>query len=200
MSASALEHRTRTRTISILLVVALVAVAAIPLAALWKAFGPKASTAPDFTLIDQNGRPFTLSALHGHPVVLFFGYTHCPDVCPTTLAHIARAVRTPGVPNDVHVAFITVDPQRDSPALLRRYIALFDPRFIGLTGSLNQLDPVYSAYHTWRQAIPAGSNKGDYLMAHGTSVYYIGRDGALRGIGDWNDDTASIAHDLITWQ
>jgi len=112
--------RPSARTIRIALITLLIAVALIPLTALWGAFGPFAHLAPDFTLTDQDGRPFTLSAQRGHPVVLFFGYTHCDDACPTTLAHLAQALRAPGVPADVTVAFITVDPTRDTPAVLKR--------------------------------------------------------------------------------
>jgi protein SCO1/2 len=186
--------------VTVLLIVALAAVAAIPLAALWKAFGPRTNVAPDFTLTDQHGRPFTLADQRGHPVVLFFGYTHCPDACPTTLAHLAKAVASPGVPADVRVAFITVDPERDSPAVLNRYVALFDPNFYGLTGGLTTLDPVYSAYHTWRQAVPVHHGPNNYSMAHGTTVYYIGRNGALNGIGHWDDDTPAIVHALEEYQ
>lgn len=183
-----------------LLVLALAAVAAIPLTALWQAFGPKGNVAPDFTLTDQHGLAFTLSAQRGHPVVLFFGYTHCPDACPTTLAHLAKAVTSPSVPADVRVAFITVDPYRDSPAVLKRYVALFNPSFRGLTGSLATLNPIYSAYHSWRQAVPVRHGPDNYSMAHGTTIYYIGRSGALNGIGHWDDDTPTMLVDLKEYQ
>jgi protein SCO1/2 len=81
-----------------LLVVLLVAVAAIPISALWLALGPKKAPAPDFTLTDQNGYSLTLSTLRGHRVALFFGWSHCPDECPTALAHLARKVYAPGAP------------------------------------------------------------------------------------------------------
>jgi protein SCO1/2 len=182
------------------LVVLLAAVAAIPLAALWQAFGPKPNLAPDFTLTDQAGRPFTLSALRGVPVVLFFGYTHCPDTCPATLAKLAQAVRSPAAPRDVRVAFVTVDPDRDSPAALARYLRLFDPRFTGLTGTFQILDPVYSAYHVWREDVPVDHGRDDYSVAHGAALYFIGRSGAIRGFGSWEDDTPVMIHDLKEFQ
>ena len=156
--------------------------------------------APDFALIDQDARPFKLSGLRGHPVVVFFGYTHCPDVCPTTLAHLAKAVHSPTVPGDEHVVFITVDPDRDSPSVLKRYVRLFDPEFIGLTGSLKSLEPVYAAYHTARQAVPNNHGPNDYSIVHGTSLYYVGRDGIMKGFGSWEDDTPELTQDLKRFQ
>lgn len=187
------------RAFTAALIVLLFALAAIPLTAVWLAFQPNGKYAPDFTLTDQDGKPFKLSEQGGHLVVLFFGYTHCPDVCPTTLARLARAVHAPGVYPDVLVAFITVDPERDSPPVLKRYVRLFDPDFIGLTGSPAALEPVYSAYHTWRQAVPVNHGKNDYSMAHGTTIYYIGRGGAIRGVGNWDESTQSLIHDLETF-
>jgi len=178
----------------------LAAVAAIPVAALWQAFGPKPNLAPDFTLTDQTGRPFTLSAQRGVPVVLFFGYTHCPDTCPTTLAKLAQAVRSSAAPRDVRVAFVTVDPARDSPNALARYLHVFDPRFTGLTGTFNMLDPVYSAYHVWREDVPVNHAGSDYSVAHGAALYFIGRSGAIRGYGSWADDTPLMIHDLKEFQ
>jgi len=96
--------------------------------------------APDFTLSDQNGRQFTLSHYRGRPVVLFFGYTHCPDVCPTILANLKRARDVlGGKAHDVVVALVTVDPERDTSAELRQFVTVFDPSFLGLRGTRKQL-------------------------------------------------------------
>jgi protein SCO1/2 len=135
--------------------------------------------------------------LRGHPLALFFGFTHCPDKCPTTLAHLAKAVRSAGVPRDVRVAFITVDPQRDSPAALKRYVRLFDPNFIGLTGLSNELNPVYDAYHTLRRAAPQNGQPGDEAFEHGTAVYYIGREGAIKGVGQFDDSPAEMIRNFM---
>jgi len=176
------------------------AVIALPVAVLWRSFSPQTALAPVFTLIDQVRQPFTLSTLRGHPVVLFFGYTHCPDECPTTLARLAKAVRASGVPSDVRVAFITVDPERDSPATLKRYVRLFDPGFIGLTGSLRTLSPVYAAYHTAREIDQVDHERHDYSITHGTTIYYVGRDGSIKGVGQWDDAIAEIVRDLRSFQ
>jgi protein SCO1/2 len=151
----------------------------------------------DFTLTDQNGRPFRLADQRGREVILFFGYTHCPDVCPATMAQLARVDRTltPAQRARVRVALVTVDPQRDPPAVLKRYVDLFDPSFIGLTGTPAQLEPVFEAYHVWHQRLP-GTNATGYLMAHSGSVYLIDPAGRLRVLHDWTDPAPAIASDV----
>jgi protein SCO1/2 len=143
---------------------------------------------PDFTLTDQAGRPFTLSRERGRVVVLFFGYTHCPDVCPTTLANLAIARAKLGeAGRNVTVAFVTVDPKRDTPAVVRDFVALFDRSFVGLTGTPEQLEPVYRAYHVTHAVAAEPSSAAGYNVSHTSLVYFIGRDGRLRGYGDWTD-------------
>ena len=155
---------------------------------------PSGPLAPDFTLTDQNGAAYTLSAHRGHAIALFFGYAHCPDVCPTTLAALANAKRKlgpDGAPFDV--VLVTVDPKRDDPATLKRYVHLFDPSFTGLTGTEAQLAPVYAAYHVYREI---GSGKGSangYIVAHSSAVQFIAPDGRLRGTGDWSDSPDELA-------
>jgi protein SCO1 len=155
------------------------------------------AAAPDFVLTDQDGRPFDLAAERGKAVMLTFGYTHCPDVCPTTMANLAQVVRRLG-PDAAHVAvvFVTVDPRRDTPAVLRRYVGLFDRRFIGLTGTPGTLEPVYRAYHVWHQELPNAGSAAGYLMAHSTSIYLIDPQGRLRVLHDWTDARTAIASDL----
>jgi protein SCO1/2 len=107
-------------------------------------------------------------------------------------------VHTPGVARDIRVAFITVDPKRDSAQTLKRYVGLFDPTFIGLTGDLRSLNPVYAAYHTLRRAVPGGGNRtgGNRTQdsfEHGTTIYYIGRNGSIDGLGQWDDAPVDIA-------
>jgi protein SCO1/2 len=153
--------------------------------------------APAVVLTDQDGRPFRLTDERGKVVVLFFGYAHCPDICPTTLATLAQADRRLGASaSDVAVVFVTVDPQRDSVAALRKYVALFDPRFVGVTGSQPALDAVYAAYHVWHQKLPNHGSAAGYLMAHSSAVYMLDRSGDLRVIHDWNDPPAVLAHDM----
>jgi protein SCO1/2 len=155
---------------------------------------PRGARAPDFTLDDQNGQPFRLSDHRGHVVALFFGYTHCPDVCPTTLAALARAKRklTAGA-KPLDVVFVTVDPARDTTAVVRRYVRLFDPSFIGLTGTEAQLAPVYAAYHIYHQQLPHTPRNANYTVAHSSTIVFIGSDGDLHGRGDWSDTPDELA-------
>lgn len=152
--------------------------------------------APDFTLTDQNGQPFTLSLQRGHPVVLFFGYTHCPDECPTTLAHLAQIVHARGTPAGVRVAFVTIDRQRDSPRVLGRFVRLFDPNFVGLTGSAPQLRSVYEAYDVAFDKVPGKRGTQGYEFSHETTVYFIDRQSLLRGYGFGDDPTDKLAKDF----
>ena len=167
----------RNRNVWIAVVVLLLASGAAVLAR----FALPARPATDFTLTDQNGRPYTLSAHRGHVIALFFGYAHCPDECPTTLAALARAKRKAGAAGATFdVVLVTVDPARDTPAALKRYVDQFDPAFTAVTGSAAQLDPVYSAYHVVHEI------KGDDIE-HSTFVQFITPVGRLGGIGDWTD-------------
>jgi protein SCO1/2 len=156
------------------------------------------SAAPDFTLTDQDGKPWTLSQERGHDAVaLFFGYTHCPDVCPTTLAHLAQAKRLmPGGGENLQVTFVTVDAPRDTPGVLKRYVTLFNSGVVGLTGDSRTIDPVYAAYHVWHQALPHSDSAGGYLVSHTSGIYLIDKAGQMRGIADWAEPASSLATKL----
>jgi protein SCO1/2 len=155
---------------------------------------PTGPQAPDFTLTDQDGHPYTLSAHRGHPVALFFGYAHCPDVCPTTLAALAGAKRKLGASlSAFDVVLVTVDPKRDSPAVLKRYVHLFDPSFTGLTGTERQLDPVYAAYHIVHEIDPNPRSAANYAVAHSSIVQFISPQGRLRGTGNFSDSADDMA-------
>ena len=142
--------------------------------------------APDFVLSDQHGHDFKLSRERGKPVVLFFGYTHCPDVCPTILANLRRARAEIGPKaSTAVVALITVDPERDTAAELGSYVSAFDPSFLGLRGDPRELAAVYRAYHVRFHRESEGPR--DYLISHTAFVYYIGRNGRIRALGLWDD-------------
>jgi protein SCO1/2 len=155
---------------------------------------PSGPLAPDFTLTDQDGQPYTLSAHRGHAIALFFGYVHCPDVCPTTLAALAGAKRKlgPGAAA-FDVVLVTVDPKRDSPATLKRYVHLFDPSFDGLTGTAAQLAPVYAAYHIVHEIEATTGSANGYAVAHSTTVQFISPSGRLRGTGNFSDSPDELA-------
>jgi protein SCO1/2 len=170
---------------------------ALIVAGILMVLAPRGPLAPDFTLTDQESRPFHLSDLRGHTVALFFGYTHCPDVCPTTLAALARAKRQLGTGGArFDVVFITVDPQRDTRAVVAKYVHLFDPSFIGLTGTPAQLAPLYAAYKVYHQALPSHGSAIGYLVAHSSAVDFIDPHGHIRSFGDWSDTPAELAADV----
>lgn len=158
--------------------------------------GPHAGVA-NFTLTDQFGRRFALAEHIGHPLVLFFGYSHCGDVCPLTLVKLEHAKKTLGASaRPLQVIFVTVDPQRDTPAVLRRFIGTFDPSFIALTGPRNHLAAVYAAYHVTHRALTPRKRSPDYEVEHSSFLYFIGRNGRLRGFGDWTDSQTIVTESV----
>ncbi|MGP6158725.1 MAG: SCO family protein [Vulcanimicrobiaceae bacterium] len=181
----------------LLLVAALVVAMGISLAASLYAFLWSRDRAPDFMLVDQQQRPFTLSDQRGRVVLLFFGYTHCPDVCPATMANLEHAIARLGAAGkDVEVAFVTVDAKRDTPPVLKRYAELFGPNVVGLTGSDAALERVYAAYHVFHQDLPRQKGESTYYVAHTSAVYYIDRNGRMSGLGDWTESPAAIVRRL----
>jgi protein SCO1 len=120
----------------------------------------------DFQLIDSQGRPFTRAALLGHPTLVYFGFTHCPDECPDTLAALARVERQAHLPG-LQVLFVTVDPTRDTPAVLAAYLRHFDPTFLGLTGDSAQIHRFATSLGIGitRVDLPGGAYDFDHTMA-----------------------------------
>ncbi len=181
----------------IVLIAALLALAAIPAVALYHSYTHRANLAPDFTLTDQNGQPYTLSRQRGRAVALFFGYGHCPDICPTALANLAHAKTALGSRSaDLEIAFVTVDPERDTPQALGKYVALFDRSIVALTGTPAQLDPVYKAYFVYhKKQKPDGSANG-YAVSHSAAIFLIDRSGRLRTVAGWDDETPALTRTL----
>jgi protein SCO1/2 len=140
--------------------------------------------APDFTLTDQHGQSFTLGDQEGKAVLLFFGYTSCPDVCPTTLADFVQVRRALGDDADnVAFVFITVDPERDSHEVIKRYLGRFDDSFIGLRGEGEVLEAVkldYGVFSAPELALEGEDEHADtYLVSHSSFAYLIDRTGQL---------------------
>jgi protein SCO1/2 len=153
---------------------------------------PQGPAAPDFTLMADDNRPWMLSAERGHPVLLTFGFTHCADTCPATLAKLAHLRRSLGDHGrDVAIAMVTVDPGRDSPAVLHRFVSRFDGPIAGLTGSQAHVAAVESAYHVWAQRVPGRNRTAGYDVVHSAVIYVIDARGAIRGIYD--DDEPEVA-------
>jgi len=135
------------------------------------------STAPasgSFRLIDSRGRPVTDRSWPGKFLLVYFGYTHCPDLCPTTLSNIAAALNDLGGKADrIQPLFITVDPQRDTPVVMKQYTALFSPRIAGLTGTSAELAEAAQAYGVRFARQQTGPLPADYEMEHSADVYLV---------------------------
>ncbi len=128
-------------------------------------------SAPDFTLPDGRGQEFHLAGQRGRVVLLFFGFTSCPDVCPTTLSEFKQVRQRLGKDADrVSFVFITVDPDRDTPERMAKYASGFDPSFIGLSGDEAQLGPVWKAYGVYRQLNKASADDTAYEVEHSTQT------------------------------
>ena len=154
-------------------------------------------TAPDFVLTDQYGQPFRLSDQQGKVVLLFFGYTHCPDVCPTTLARWKQIYDALGEDADrVRFVFITVDPERDTPERLQQHLAVFNPKFIGLTGSPDQLAPIYQAYYVYQEKVQESQSAAGYLMSHTSATFLIDPEGRWRLNYGFGTPPEDIVHDI----
>jgi protein SCO1/2 len=129
-----------------------------------------------FRLTDQNGQAVSDQDLKGHPFLVFFGFTHCPDVCPTTLFEVSEILRALGPDADrVRALFITVDPERDTPALMKDYLSSFDPHLAGLTGDPAAVTEVAKAYRVYFKKVPL--DQGGYTMDHTAIVYLMDKDG-----------------------
>jgi protein SCO1/2 len=130
-----------------------------------------------FKLIDQNGHTVTDQDFKGKPFLVFFGYTHCPDVCPTTLFDISEVMHALGPDADrTSALFVSVDPDRDTPAVLKDYLSSFDPHVRGATGKQDELAKIEKEYRVYAKKVPTGKD-GDYSMDHSAIVYLMGKDG-----------------------
>ncbi len=152
---------------------------------------------PDFSLTDQAGRPFHLSDHRGKYLLIFFGYTHCPDVCPATLADVQYIFgELEAHAAQVQFIFITVDPERDSPEIIRNYLAGFNPAFLGLTGSETALANVYRIFGMTVQKQP-GAGVAGYLVDHATRVNVIDSEGRLIETFPFGMSRAAMYSDLL---
>ena len=194
------EPKSLLKTIRLLLW-ALVAVAAVAFLVLQMrtrdVTAPKqdfsASIGGPFTLTAPDGSTVTDRTLRGKPFALFFGFTRCPDVCPTTLARLVKLRKELGTDGDkLQIVFVSVDPEADKPADIGRYIALFDAPILGLTGTPEQVAAIAKAYRIVYDKVP--QNGGNYTIDHTATVFLMGRDGRLQSTLDMKeDDGAALA-------
>lgn len=152
--------------------------------------------AKGFTLTDHTGKPRTLADFKGKAVVVFFGYTQCPDVCPTTMAEMASVMQKLGpLADQVQVLFITLDPERDTQQLLANYVPAFDKRFIGLRGTPEQTAQTAKEFKVFYSKVP-GTEPGSYTIDHTAGSYVFDRDGRLRLFIRHGQGPDPIVHDL----
>jgi len=150
----------------------------------------------DFLLTDHNGKSRTLADFKGKAVVMFFGYTHCPDVCPTTMSDMAQALELLGKDAEkVQVLFVTIDPARDTPELLAKYVPAFNPGFLGLYGDEAALAKVARDFRIFYQKNQDKNGQG-YSVDHTAGTYVFDQSGRLRLFMSYGQGAQSIVHDL----
>jgi protein SCO1 len=148
-----------------------------------------------FKLVDQNGQIVTDQDLKGRPFLVFFGFTHCPDVCPTTLFEVSEILRALGPDADrTRALFITVDPERDTPAVMKDYLSSFDPHLSGLTGNAAEIAAVAKAYRVYFKKVPL--EQAGYTMDHTAIVYLMDKDARFVSPFNLKRPTDAAAADL----
>jgi protein SCO1/2 len=146
----------------------------------------------DFTLTNQDNQRFSLQDVRGRPVLMFFGYTSCPDMCPMTMSRITGALSRVGTPaSEVVTLFVSVDPKRDSPAVLKEYVRSFGTPLIGLTGTDEEVARVASAYHASYEIVQTGTP--NYLVNHTSAIFLIDRQGRLRQFFKFDEKPDTLA-------
>jgi protein SCO1/2 len=181
MPASQPNNASRSQLFATRAVVALVAVIVLGLAALWIASSPEKPRAAliggAFALEDGDGKTISDQTLRGRPFLVYFGYTHCPDVCPTELARISDILTKMG-DKAIPALFITVDPERDTPKIMQDYVSSFDSRIVGLSGSPQAIEAAEKAFRVYARKGQAQAD-GDYSMDHSSVIYLMDKSGAF---------------------
>jgi protein SCO1/2 len=155
-----------------------------------------ADYAREFQLTDQHGQTRTLGDFRGKVLVIFFGFTQCPDVCPTTLAELAAVKKALGPDGEqVQGIFITVDPERDTPDLLKAYLANFDPGFVALRGTADQTKAVAKEFKVFYSKVP-GETEGSYTIDHTAASYLFDRQGRVRVFSRYGSGAQVLTDDL----
>ena len=150
-----------------------------------------------FSLTDQTGRKVTDKDFRGHYMLVFFGYTYCPDICPTELQVMSAALDNLGAKADaIQPIFITFDPQRDTPEVLKQYITNFHPRLVGLTGTPEEIAVAAKAYRVFYNRLENTSGPDTYLMDHSTITYLMDKQGKFLKHFSYSTDAAALAQDL----
>ncbi|MGL4441169.1 MAG: SCO family protein [Bosea sp. (in: a-proteobacteria)] len=171
------------------------------LAAMWT-FAPSAdgnrasSVGGPFELTSMDGARVSNRQFEGAPMLMFFGFTHCPDICPTKMMELSEIFRAAGdKAAKARAVFITVDPERDTPAILKSYLSSFDPRIVGLTGTQAEIDAAVKAYRAYYKRVP--TSNGDYTMDHTAIVYLMDKRGQFVGTFNVERPPAEAAKELL---
>lgn len=151
---------------------------------------PRVQIGGPFEMVDQNGQPVSDKTYFGKPMAIFFGFTYCPDICPTTLSRLSGLLDKlpPGDASKIQVILVSVDPERDTAETLKTYLGAFDERFIGLTGTGQQLSQFAKAYKAFYEKVPDPT--GGYTMNHTAGIYLFDASGSFFGLLPSNDDAA----------
>ena len=157
-----------------------------------------------FTLTDQDGKTVTSASFAGKYRVMYFGYTYCPDVCPVDMQHLGQGMRMlaksdPGVAAKVVPIFVSVDPERDTPSVLKQYVAAFYPTMVGLTGSDQAIAKTAKEYHIFYQKVPAKNGSGQYLINHSQVAYLMSPENKPIALVPVDESAQSVADTLRRW-
>jgi protein SCO1/2 len=188
------------RSIRILVVLAAFVAGALALTAGVMLLAPKDVTRPSsvggpFQLIDQNGKTVTDADFRGKLLLVFFGFTHCPDICPTTLFEVSEILNRLGADAEkANAIFVTVDPERDTPEKLKLYLSSFHPRISALSGSEAQVEAIKKAYYVYAKRVPLEG--GGYTMDHTSIVYLMDKQGKFIAPFNLKRDADAAAADL----
>jgi protein SCO1/2 len=149
---------------------------------------------PSLQLLDDRGQTWALQDQPGGTVVLF-GYTHCEDTCPLTLAKLSKAMKdVQPSGGSTRIAFITVDPQRDTPRVLHAWVSKFGREVVGLTGTASQIELVERSYHVYARKLPSARGGYDYDEAHSSTIFFIDKDRHIISLHDPSDSLGELAH------
>ena len=152
-----------------------------------KNFTSPSSVGGPFNLVDGEGNSFTEQNILGKPTAIFFGFTHCPDVCPTTLAETQNWIDQLQTDADkMNFLFVTVDPERDTPAVMRDYVSSFDSRIVPLTGNSEQIEAMFKSYRVYARKVEIGD--GEYTMDHTAGVYLMDSENKFKGMISYGED------------
>jgi cytochrome oxidase Cu insertion factor (SCO1/SenC/PrrC family) len=179
----------------------LIAAAAIAVYALMSQPPLRSVGTPDvggpFTMVDHSGQTVSEKTYLGKPMLLFFGFTYCPDVCPTELQVMAAALESMGdAGSEIQPIFVSIDPARDTPEVMKAYVENFGPRFIGLTGTAEQVGIMARAYKVFFEKQPNEAAPDQYLMDHSSTIYLMGADGKFLKHFSYTTDAAKLADGL----